>query len=213
MVAECSKKVAVNLSILATFLFLLTGCALNNSHNNYYNDNGRIASDENSCNCSNWSGNFQDDGKSYVVQIGNLDGVRRLATAEVESDCETEIHFSIKANSGKAKLVLVNSNSNVQVLKEVNAQNEQSYNGNIKVHCRKGRNVMKLVGENFGGEFKISQQNMLFKYSDGWEEFNEAMSQMHDELNNMFNEDFPFGSRKRSRRVLDDFRFGSTVNV
>ena len=213
MRANCFREVAVSFSILATFLFLLTGCALNNIYNGYYNDNVRIASDEDSCNCSNWSGNVQDDGKSYVVQIGNLDGIRRLANAEVESDCETEIHFSIKANSGKAKLVLIEPNANVKVLKEVNAQSKQSYDGNIKVHCRKGLNVIKIVGENFGGNFKISQQNMLFKYSNGWEEFNEAMGQMHDELNNMFNEEFPFGSRKRSRRVLDDFRFGSTVDV
>ena len=189
------RKFIVGATIFASLPFILTGCHTAGTFNeDYYNDQ-KIASSH-SFSCRNyWNGSFQDDGKAYAVQVKGFNGGCQLAFADVETDCDGEINFSINANSGKAKLVLVDPNSNVEVLKEVSVQNERSYSGNISVHCSKGRNVIKLVAENFGGDFKISQQGMLFKYGDDVNAFVEGMDEMHRNLENVFDENFPFGSQ------------------
>ena len=208
------RKFIAGAVILATLPFVLTGCHVGSSSSgDYYNDSKIASSNSFSCR-KGWNGNPQDDGKSYAVQVEGFDGNCQLAVADVETDCDGEINFSINANSGKAKLVLVDPNLNVKVLKEVNAQNEHSYSGNISVHCSKGSNVIKIVAENYSGDFKISQQDMLFKYSDGVKEFEKSMDEMSRDLEHMFDDDFPFGSRKKSKRMFDDdFPFGSVVNV
>ena len=188
------RKFIVGAVILATLPFVLTGCHIGSFLTGvYYNDQEIASTDKYNCQMS--SRNIEDDGKSYVANFGRLDGAQQIAVADVETDCDGEINFSINANSGKAKLVLVDPNSNVEVLKEVSVQNERSYSGNISVHCSKGRNVIKLVAENFGGDFKISQQGMLFKYGDDVNAFVEGMDEMHRNLENVFDENFPFGSQ------------------
>ena len=102
---------------------------------------------------------------SITGNIGKLDGIYQISEANINKNTETAIHILINANQGKAKIVLVKPNSEVEILKEVIAKKENSsYNGSICIHCASGVNKIKLVGENYRGNFKISQPNgIIFK--------------------------------------------------
>ncbi len=185
------------LCALAGIVFLsavLSGCVFN-----HYNNNLSIATSENGS-CYNWSGKLEDDNKTYSVQVGKLSGIRKLAVATVDEPGETKIKFSINVKKGKTKLVLVDPNLNVTVLKEVTSQNESEYHGDITLKCRKGQNILKIVGEDYEGNFRVSQEDSaLFKYDAALLE--EKMSELEDKLDNMFDDDFPFGSRQKDVSV------------
>ena len=189
--------VARRICVFTYVLFLsvaLTGCVFSN-----YNNNTSIATSENGS-CVNWRGSFENGNKVYTVQIGELTGVRQLAVAAVDEPCDTEINFSINVKNGKAKLVLVDPNLSVTVLKEVTSQGESAYNDNISVRCLKGRNLLKFVGENYIGDFKITQEDpVLFQYEGSL--FGGKASSLEGDFDNVSDEEFPFGSRQRIESV------------
>ena len=189
--------VARRICVFTYVLFLsvaLTGCVFNN-----YNNDPSIATSENGS-CINWRGSFENGNKVYTVQVGELTGVRQLAVAAVDEPCDTEINFSVNVKNGKAKLVLVDPNLSVTVLKEVTSQGESAYNDNISVRCLKGRNLLKVVGENYTGDFKITQEDpVLFQYEGSL--FGGKVPKLDGNFDSAFNEEFPFGSRQRIESV------------
>ena len=189
--------VARRICVFTYVLFLsvaLTGCVFSN-----YNNDTSIATSENGS-CINWRGSFENGNKVYTVQIGELTGVRQLAVAAVDEPCDTEINFSINVKKGKAKLVLVDTSLNVTVLKEVTSQGEAAYNDHISVRCLKGRNLLKIVGENYTGDFKVAQEGpVLFQYEGAL--FGGKASALEGNFDNVSDENFPFGSRQRIESV------------
>ena len=189
----CMKKICVLLCILFLSTVLM-GCVFS-----HYNNNLSIAISE-SGSSVNWKGRLEDDNRTYAVQVGKLTGIRQLAVATVGEPCEKELSFSINVRKGKAKLVSIAPNLNVTVLKEVTSQGESTYNGSVTVQCRRGRNLLKIVGEDYEGNFRVSQEDSaLFKYDAALLE--EKMSELEDNLDNIFNDDFPFGSRSREESI------------
>ena len=75
----------------------------------------------------------------------------------------------------------MNSNTQkVTILKEVERDKENSYEGDVKAHCLSGKNEIKIVMDNFGGSLEISEKGSnLFKNIG----------------KNMFDDKFPFGNK------------------
>ncbi len=122
----------------------------------YYNDNSKIANN-NIYNMRNSIQNLDDNKTTLSYKIGNFSGFFKVASTNVENKTDTELHFTVNANKGKIKLVLVKANSQVEVLKEVIFDKESKYDGTIKVTCNSNDETLKVVGDNFSGTFEISQ--------------------------------------------------------
>lgn len=110
--------------------------------------------------------NLSNDEKSFFYEIGHLEGFFEVASANLQENCQTKIHFDIKLNSGKAKLALIKPNGSAQILKEIISSGNKDYSEDLLVNCTPGINKIKIVGENFSGSFEISQpENKTFDYT------------------------------------------------
>lgn len=160
------KKNFLLWTMMFSIVFLFSGCGFpkgGNSQNkiNYYNDDKAISTSEEAGN-KYVSSRKMDNNKNIIYKADRVDGFAMLGEASVQSDTETTIHFSITANVGKAKLVLVRPDSKVEVLKEVIADKGGSYDGDVTFSCPKGVCKLKIVGDNYSGDCKISQTNVIF---------------------------------------------------
>lgn len=73
--------------------------------------------------------------------------------------------------------MVVKPNLGVEILKEVITDKDNSYDGNITFHCDVGSAKIKIVEDNYGGEFKLSQsKGSLFTYTDSKMFFDEKFS-------------------------------------
>lgn len=146
---------------LAAIPLMFAGCSSNN-----YNDNNFIANEDARGTLKFSTMNLQpsEDCRQHG-KIGELDGIRKVAQANIDKDQEVALHISFAANSGKGKLVLVKPNSEVEVLAEVTSEKgSEHFEGNVVVKCIPGVNKIKIVGENYGGDFEIYQPNgVIFK--------------------------------------------------
>lgn len=139
---------------LAAIPLMFAGCSRNN-----YNDNNFIENEDAKGTLKFSTMNLQpsEDCRQHG-EIGELDGIRKVAQANIDKDQEVALHISFAANSGKGKLVLVRPNSEVEVLAEVTAeQDKEHFEGDVSAKCISGLNKIKLVGENYGGNFEIYQ--------------------------------------------------------
>ena len=116
-----------------------------------------------SLNCNNWSDNFANFG--YSVHVNKCGGVKPFFSADISSETDVTFNINLKANRGRAKVVLVNhSTQRVVILKEVIHGELDSCEENIKAHCLSGKNEIKIVMDNFGGSLEISEKGSnLFK--------------------------------------------------
>lgn len=189
------------LKILAFTLLplMLSGCGSNYSNdkslaNQYdYNDNKLIASEGNNYNVVNSSIKPLTNGK-ICGEIGKLYGANEILAANVSKDTESKLKIKLTANSGKGKLVLVKPNSEVEVLAEAISGGENNqFEGNISVKCISGVNTIKVVGENYSGDFEIYQPNEIL-FNNVTKIKNKYKKSSENERNDMFGENFPFGN-------------------
>lgn len=147
--------------------------------NDYDNDDVIINSDKG--NFSGFSGRSINSGNGYAADIKKCSGIQFLLDADISSERDIVFHIKLKSDRGKAKIVLVNSNTQkVTILKEVERDKENSYEGDVKVHCFPGKNKLKIVTDDFSGSFEASEiESNLFKYK----------------IENMFDDKFPFGNK------------------
>lgn len=162
------RSIAVCMVAILSVLSSCCSCSIKfngvNGGRHYYDDTAIAGKDE--YNARDFNGHLDDTRRVYSCEIGKLDGVYQIASAEIQSDCNIEINVSISANSGKIKLVLVKpSSKDVEVLKEVIAGENSSYTGDISLKCTSGVNVIKMVGADFCGNLKITQYESIFRYS------------------------------------------------
>ena len=161
------KKVCLLLCF--AMMFMLVGCS-NESEEDYsgnynYSDDSSIAGDNN-FSSQNSTTNWSDDGKTFFGKMGKFNGSMELAHADVQSNCNVEICFSGNISKGKAKLVLVKPDLSVETLKEIDSNKDSSYKENLYVACDIGTNKIKFVGENYKGNFEVSQVNeRVFEYT------------------------------------------------
>ncbi|MGN1034149.1 MAG: hypothetical protein ACI4PK_00910 [Oscillospiraceae bacterium] len=98
----------------------------------------------------------------YKVQT--LKGYFSIAKANIKQKCKYSFNLDISADVGKAKLILIKPDNSIEILKEVIADGENHFNGDIPFHCDVGLNRIKFVGSNFKGQFKLKQTNSLFDF-------------------------------------------------
>lgn len=170
------KKIFLLMTMMLSIVLLFSGCGLFPSKTNYKNDKSmsssdrknyydddeaiRSSDDEGSMSTSNQN---IDDSNNIIYKASKLDGFVALGEVSVPSETKTTMHFSIAAKSGKAKLVLLRPDLKVEVLKEIIADKDGRFDGDVSFVCPKGVCKLKIVGDNFGGECKISQTNVVFK--------------------------------------------------
>lgn len=170
------KKIFLLMTMMLGVVLLFSGCGLFPSKTNYKNDKSmsssdrknyydddeaiRSSDDEGSMSTSNQN---IDDSNNIIYRASKLDGFVALGEVSVPSETKTTMHFSITAKSGKAKLVLLRPDLKVEVLKEIISDKDGRFDGDVSFVCPKGVCKLKIVGDNFGGECKISQTNVLFK--------------------------------------------------
>ncbi len=185
------------LKYLSVFIicFTLTGCSkfninidvedilkdsqhLNGNYKNY--DNNHTLAEENDYWALFSSGpSVKENGKSLEYKARTLRGNFLVAQADIKQECEYSFSLNISADVGKAKLILIKPNNTIEVLKEVIADSENKFNGNISFHCNIGLNRVKFVGSNFKGQFKLAQPGSLFDFVDFYDDLEENIE---DEL-------------------------------
>lgn len=165
--------------LLTLILFIFSGCKTKSNFN--YNDNKSIATDDGHYNAQLSSVSHLDDNR-VKGEFGQFNGFEKVLECNVYKETEATLHISITANAGKGKLVLVKPNSEVEVLKEAIYGKNDTTEGDITVHCITGINQIKIVGENYKGNFEISQKEKVL-FTRGNEE------------DSMFGENFPFGDK------------------
>ena len=178
------------LKILA-FIFIplmLSGCSL--LGRSKYNDDKLIASQDNGGSNKFSSVSPLENGNHYG-KIGELDGFWQILEANVSNDKETVLHINFTAHSGKGKLVLVKANSEIETLAEVmSKQGRENFEGDVVVKCISGTNKIKIVGENYGGNFEICQPNgVVFNNTS---KYKNAYGAEVQNSGNMLDKDFPF---------------------
>ena len=149
-----SKK--INMAIICTSLvamMCLAGCGSFKDYNNDF-----IIARTSSYKVEGRNHSRSDDKRTVNCDIIKLNGHDNEGTIETETDCDEKLKVSMKATRGKVKLVLVHPNSHVEVLKEINATSDNQIDGEVIFHCEKGKSKLKIVGENFGGNYKLVKE-------------------------------------------------------
>ena len=153
------KKNFLLVSVMLSVVFLFSGCGFSK---NYYNDDEAMSISDNGGSMKMSNQNI-DANNNIVYTVGKLDGFVALGEVSVPSETKPTMHFSITAKSGKAKLVLLRPDLKVEVLKEIIADKDGSFNGDVSFVCPKGVCKLKMIGDNFSGNCVISNMNVLFK--------------------------------------------------
>lgn len=161
-------------------LFALASCKNSQKGGEYY-DSKKIAEPD-SFSTYDCSSNVSDSGKAYTCSFGKLDGFFEVARAEVSNNCFASIRGSIDLERGKLNVVLINSKSECEVLKELDSSQESRFDGDLSINCLNGINKIKIVGYDCEGIVNLSQnEEMIFRFSG-------------DDQDNLceFPDDFPF---------------------
>ena len=165
------------LSLFFVMLSMLFGCSMGHDDNeNVYNDDSKIAL-QNNFSTKNQHNKISDDEKSFSSDIWHLNGCFEVAEADIKDKCDVEMCFSGEIKEGKAKVVLVKPNNEVEILKEVVAGQDNSYSCSLNVSCDVGLNKIKFVGKNYRGDFELFQKN----------------EKVFDYIGSLFDKNFPFG--------------------
>ena len=114
------------------------------------------------------SSNVSDSGKAYARSFGKLDEFFEIALAEVSSSHLTSMRASIDLEHGKLKIVLINSKTECETLKEVDSSFRLHFDGDLLINCLNEPNKIKIVGYDCKGSVNLSQnEEMIFKFDCG----------------------------------------------
>jgi aspartokinase len=178
------KKIIIKNIFITVFLLIVLVLILViiNYKNNYYRykdyeNNKKIFSSE--CHRANISTNI-DSENNITCNIGKLGGIVEVAQTYVENATKTTVNMYISANSGRAKIILIRSEGSIDILKEIIAKKkDQNFDISLSINFTEGINKIKIVGDNFSGNFKIIQNEKIkFKLA--------------KDFKNDFGDNFPF---------------------
>ena len=182
------KNKFLKLLIFISLPLIFSGCG-NLINQSTYNDNKIIANESDHGSAVSLSGSPMENGKKYF-KAKKIDGVWKILEANINTDTNITLHIKMTADSGKGKLVLVKPNSEVELLAEVISEENKNFEDDVTVTCAPGSNKIKIVGENYGGNFEIYQPNdILFKSKT---DAKLIKDKNNDNMDNMFDENFPF---------------------
>ena len=148
------KKKIQLLAVICCTVLLIPGCVVNRG-TKIYNSDEMIVKDYNSYNLVMSRQSVSENHLTGSAQT--MEGMGEIWEFDAPKDLDVKIESQITVSSGKAKLVLIDPDDTVTILKEYTADSkaEQKYSETFRV--KKGHNRMKLVaGKDTQIEFDIS---------------------------------------------------------
>lgn len=152
---KVGKWFALVLAAVCTAACILAGCGTNPMLAIYDND-AKIASNTNTYSLTNVEQVHSD--LHFTASVGKMEGMDTVWVFDAEEDTAVDITYQLNVSSGKAKLVLIDSEKEVSVIVECDSKMEEPVQETLDI--RKGNNRIKIVaGENtqFDIDFTISQ--------------------------------------------------------
>lgn len=129
------------LCYIIIFTLVCTGCGLSPMKSLYSKDS-KISSASNSFNLNSEEQSIDTEGYTGKLEFEGMDTIWKF---ETEKDAEIKISYLLSVRSGKAKLVLINPECEVEILVENKDNTIQEQLEMIRVSLKKGENRIKLV--------------------------------------------------------------------
>ena len=134
------KRVMVTGCIILALI--ISGCSINTK--SVYSNTNKISSNTNSFNLNNENQSIENH--SYVGKL-EFEGMDTIWTYNAEKNEEVEISYLLSVTKGKAKLILINSNEELETIIE-NKDNVQPTDMNSMIlSLTEGENRIKLVAQ------------------------------------------------------------------
>lgn len=148
------KKRIQILAVICSLALLIPGCVMSSGTKVYDNDE-LIAEDYNSYNLVQSRGWV--DGNCLTGSAQTMEGMGKIWEFDAPKDMDVKIESRIKVVSGKAKLVLIDPDDALTVLREYAADPEKEQEFSDTFRVKKGNNRIKLVaGKDTQIEYEIS---------------------------------------------------------
>ena len=140
------------ISILILFLsltFIFAGCSKVSSYQeSIYSDESKIINEADSYSYLIRTGSTKDN--ISTVGFKTFNGMETIWTIDTEEEGTLTIEYNTVINQGKFKLVLIDSNNNVQTIVE------QDGSGTASIELKKGKSRLKIVGVDAQGEIQAT---------------------------------------------------------
>ncbi|MEG0857896.1 MAG: hypothetical protein RSG52_15635 [Terrisporobacter sp.] len=134
------KRIIITGCIISALV--ISGCSTNMK--SVYSSTDKISSNSNSFNLNDESQTI--DNQSYVGKL-EFEGMDTIWSYNAENNEGVELSYLLSIAKGKAKLVLINSNGDVETIIE-NEDNDQPTDMNsVKLSLTEGENRIKLVAQ------------------------------------------------------------------
>lgn len=147
-------------------LVLLNACSL--THLIHKDINYDVIFDRDSFSIKNMEHSVEDNGKTLLLKLEGFTGVLDIAEANFDDSCDCSFLISEDVTD-VAKIVLVNKNDEVIVLKEFTKNEVKKDNEEVKFVSYKGGNKIKIISENcIDVNLKLTQPDLIFKYNQGF---------------------------------------------
>lgn len=134
--------ILIILDIIASFGF-------NIWQKNIYNSNNKIVQQGDSYTYKNKTGT-QNSSYEINLKYSGFSGDDTIWILNAHKDCEITLNYNSTVNNGDFKIVLINSQKEIENILEGTAQ------GNQTIKLTKGECRFKIVGRNAEGEIKLS---------------------------------------------------------
>ncbi len=131
------------LCIVIISLFL-SGCY--SPQGRYYNNDEKVVGESDSYDYSNRKGEIKDNEVSLEISFSGFD---TIWTIEAFEDTELKCSYEAEITRGDFKVVLISPD------KEITSTIEGGFDDEIVFNLEKGTNIIKIVGNNAKGSFKI----------------------------------------------------------
>ncbi|MCX7695792.1 MAG: hypothetical protein N2Z71_08830 [Caloramator sp.] len=142
------KNKFIILSIMTIMLLLTVGCRGTQYQRSLYDDDKKIASEGDSYMYGLRSGVTANNRTN--IKFGSFTGMETIYFIEANNNSKIKIEFSSSVKKGNFKVVLVDPSNNITKILE------GTQKGSIEIDVIKGRNRIKLVGRDAGGEVRLS---------------------------------------------------------
>lgn len=129
--------------MLLCAVMLLTGCA-GYDPTTVYDNNRRIAGQSNTYNKVNYKQSQKDN--TYKISCELFEGMDTIWNYNASEDMEIQMEYTLAVESGKAKLVLISPDGEVETITEVTNENEVNDSVEVTLQLEEGENRIKLVG-------------------------------------------------------------------
>ena len=119
------------------------GCS-NNSKSYIYKDDKKIVSEVDSFNIRN--AKHVNDKEGYDGEL-YFEGMDTIWAIDSNEDSDIEISYLLSVSKGKAKLVLIKPNGELETIVESDKEMKEDSNIETTISVKKGKNRIKLVGK------------------------------------------------------------------